>query len=163
VVTTDVVQGAFQAIVESHVTAPHFYSVWKAPKDEKAQTRFPACFWKGTDTTMAEIDSGALRDGFVIDCMFIDQTARDRSSEERDQAYARMNAIARQCWAKFHQLYINSTGTFEGVELDFSVDGNARFLRIGDVGTMQMTGCILQVTILSGAPTRCEDIYFDAS
>ena len=74
-----------------------------------------------------------------------------------------MNAIARQCWAKFHQLYINSTGTFEGVELDFSVDGNARFLRIGDVGTMQMTGCILQVTILSGAPTRCEDIYFDAS
>lgn len=144
---------------------PHFYSVWSAIKDEKAQTLFPACFWKGTDTTMTTIDSLALRDGFIIDCLFIDQTAVDRSSDERDQAYARMNAIARQCWAKFHQLYIANSTTFQGVELDFTPDqtSQARFLRVFDSGTMQMTGCLLNVTILSGAPTRCEDIYFDAS
>lgn len=164
-VTTDVVQGAFQAIVESHITHPHFYSVWSPIKSEKAETLFPACFWRGTDTTMTALDSGALRDGFIIDCMFIDQTAVDRTPEERDQCYARMNAIARQCWARFHQLYINATGTFQGVTMDFdeTQSSDARFSRVWDIGTMQMTGCLLRVTIVSGAPTVCEDIYFDAS
>lgn len=164
-VTTDVIQGAFKAIVESHVTHPHFYSVWSSVKDEKAETFFPACFWKGTDTTIEMINSYSLRDGFVIDCLFIDQTAVDRSSEARDQAYARMNAIARQCWGRFFDLYILNTGTYQGVEMDFDPQAMSavRFLRVGDIGTMQMTGCLLQVTIVSGAPTRCEDIYFDAS
>lgn len=163
--TTDLIQGAFQAIVESHVTHPHFYSVWSPIKSEKAETLFPACFWRGTDTTMTVLPSQVLRDAFVIDCMFIDQTAVDRTPEERDQCYARMNAIARQCWAKFFQTYIKNTTSFQGVELDFSPEDTteAKFVRVWDIGTMQMTGCLLRVTIVSGGPTRCEDIYFDAS
>lgn len=164
-VTVDVIQGAFKAIVESHVSGVTFYSVWTPPKDEKAATQFPACFWKGTDTTTTALESFALRDGFIIDCLFIEQTAVDRSSDERDEAYARMNAIARQCWSRFHQLYIAAEGVFQGVTMDFSNEksSDARFLRFGDMGTMQMTGCLLQVTIVSGAATQCEDIYFNAS
>lgn len=164
-VTTDVIQGAFRAIVESHVAGVSFYSVWSAIKDTESNTDFPACFWKATDTTANIIDSGAVRDSFIIDCLFLEQTASDRSSASRDMAYHRMNAIARQCWGRFVQLYVNATGTFEGVDLDFSAEQStdARFLRIFDSGTMQMTGCLLSVTVVSGAPTQCEDIYFNAS
>lgn len=151
--------------MESLKTSVHFYSVWSSVTDEKAQTQFPACFWKGTDTTMTAYDSYALRDGFVIDCLFIDQTAKDRTTGERDQAYARMNAAARLCWARFHKLYIANTGTYQGVTMDFSPKdtSEARFLRVGDSGTMQMTGCLLQVTIVTGSAVPCIDTYFNES
>lgn len=164
-VTTDALQGAFKAIVDSLSTRVTFYSVWSSIKDEQSTTDFPACFWKGTDTEESLIDAGVLRPSFDIDCMFVEQTASDRSSESRDLAFHRMNTIARMVWARFVELYVTNSGTFQGVELDFDPEqlGTARFLRVFDSGTMQMTGVWLRVTIVSGAPTECQDIYFNAS
>ncbi len=164
-VTTDLIQAAFKDIVESLKARVTFYSVWSAIKDEKSDTVFPACFWKGPDVSETIIPSLKLRATFDIDCMFLDQTASDRSSASRDMAFHRMNTLARMSWAKFVQLYVANSNTFQGVEMDFDPKqvSVARFLRIFDSGTMQMTGVWMRVSIVSGAPTDCLDEYFDAS
>lgn len=164
-ITTDVIQGAFQGIVESLKTRVRFYSVWGQVKDEPGEPRYAVCWWRATDTTVSVDDSYSLRDGFRIDCMFLEQTAVDRSSEERDQAYSRMNAIARIVWAKFFQTYIQNTATFQGVELDLSpkLTSEAKFHRVWDMGPKMMTGVLLTVTVVSGGPNVCLDTYFNGS
>lgn len=161
----DVIQGAFRAIVEAHIAGLSFHSVWTPVKDEQEDFRFPLCMWGASETQERTLPSYAIRPSFVLDCMFLEQTATDRTAAERDMAHTRMDAIARQVWAKFHATYIASEGTYQGVTLDFDPleTGLTRFLPIWDDGPLQVTGVRFQTTIVSGAKEDCVDTYFDAS
>ena len=158
-------QGAFRAIVEAHIAGLNFYSVWTAAKDEESSTLFPCCLWAATQTQVFALDSQALRPAFVLDCLFVEQTASDRSSAERDAAHSKMDAVARQIWARFYQTYVTASNTFNGIPLDFDPKqvGQATFMPVWDDRTMQMTGVRFSVRIVSGAPEQCQDIYFNAS
>jgi len=164
VLTTIVLQDAFCAIVRQHIANVSCYSVWTPAKDEETdKVNTPALFWRAQDTEDLAIQAQALRPVFVIDCLFLDQTSSDRSNRERDEAHSKMNAIARQCWAKFYQTYVIASNSYQGVPLDFDPDqvGIVKYAPFWDSGTAQYTGVRLTVRIVSGAPDICED-YFRA-
>jgi len=162
VTTATTIRDAFKAIVEAHIAGVSFHSVWTPAKDEDSATLFPTCLWGAPSTQVQTINSQALRPSFLMDCLFMEQTASDRTNAERDAAHSKMDAIARQCWAKFYQTYIIASNSFQGVPMDFDPEGiTVTFLPIWDDRTMQMTGVRMSARIVSGAPDICED-YFNA-
>ena len=99
----------------------------------------------------------------TLDALFVDQTEGDRSQQERDNAHARMDAIARQCWRKFQGLYIFDSNTFDDVLLDFQQDAVATFQPVYDDGPKMTTGVRLTVTLNAVSVDTCMDEYFTGS
>ena len=162
-VTADAIREAFKAVVTSHVAGLSWLSVWQPVLDESAECSdtFPACWWGPLSGAVTPVgDSLAPVDTFNIDVLFLDQTATDRSQDERDNAHSRMDAIARQCWRKFQSLYIFSDNTFDGVLLDFQQDAVATFQPVYDEGAKMTTGVRMTVTLKAVSVDTCMDDYF---
>ena len=107
------------------------------------------------------VDGTAPVDTFNIDVLFLDQTASDRLPDERDGAHDRMDAVARQCWRRYAELYVVDTSAFDGVDLDFALDAAAVFQPVYDDGTKMMTGVRLTVTLVATSNDTCMDDYFN--
>ena len=165
-VTADVIREAFKGVVLSHVAGLSWLSVWTNVLDESAECSdtFPACWWGPLSGAVTPVgDSLAPVDTFNIDALFVDQTEGDRSQQERDNAHARMDAIARQCWRKFQGLYIFDSNTFDDVLLDFQQDAVATFQPVYDDGPKMTTGVRLTVTLNAVSVDTCMDEYFTGS
>ena len=117
-VTTDLIKGAFEAIVTAHNARVAFVPMWVPALDESTETRYPAVWWGPLTSPLKKEQGLSLQKQFVIDMMFLDQTDPSRSQNELLEAHSRMDAIATQVWMRFIQLYVDNAGSFQGVELD---------------------------------------------
>jgi hypothetical protein len=162
VVTADRIREAFKAIVVSHKIGMSWISVWTNPLDEETQSCFPACWWGPLSGTVTDGEGIAPNDTFNIDVLFVDQTAGDRSQDERDGAHARMDAVARQCWRRFMDTYINNEGTFDGQLLDLAIGSTPTLSPVWDDKGEQLTGVRLTVTLTAVSVGTCMDEYFNA-
>ena len=161
-VTTDIIEGAWRRIITTHKANVSFLSMWTPPLDDESVQDFPAAWW-GPLTTSIEHNSNRVgrTDTFSVDVMFLDQTASDRPQTERDQAHAKMDAIARQCWLKFMDLYVDNSNTYDGVMLDLKVS-TPTFQPIYDDGPKHLTGVRMTVTLSCEGYDECLDNYFSA-
>ena len=145
----------------SHKIGMSWVSVWTNPLDEETQNCFPACWWGALSGTVTDGNGIAPNDTFNIDALFVDQTAGDRSQDERDAAHARMDAVARQCWRRFVNTYVDNEGMFEGDFLDIALGSVPTLSPVWDEGVSQMTGVRLTVTLTAVATETCMDEYFN--
>lgn len=159
-VTLDRIRAAWQAIVEAHVSDVAFVSIWNPALDDPENLDFPACIWRPNSGSMTITDAHSFQDVFNLSMSFVDQTASDRSQDERDRAHDRMDAVARQCWQKFATDYVVGTGVVQGVTFDFQQDAVPTFTPVYDEGPKQLTGVVLEVTLTSNAPSYCLTDYF---
>ena len=160
VVTTDIIQGAWQDIITSHIAGVSFLSMWTPPLDDESVQDFPAAWWGPLKTGAVHNENRVGRfDTFYVDVMFLDQTASDRPQVERDQAHSKMDAIARQCWLRFSELYIDNSTTFDGVTLDLQV-ASPTFDPVYDDGPKHLTGVRMTVTLMAEGYDECLTNYF---
>lgn len=129
--------------------------------DEETQKCWPACWWGALSGTVSDGQGIAPDDTFNIDALFVDQTAGDRSQDERDAAHARMDAVARQVWRKFSNLYLDNEGMFDGELLDIALGSAPTLSPVWDEGGSQMTGVRLTVTLTAVSVETCMDEYFN--
>lgn len=161
--TVDRIRNAFKAIIESHRAGVAFISVWSWPLDDKQEVKYPAALWKAITTTDTVTQAHGFQDLFEINIAFVDQTASDRTADERDSAHDRMEAIAKTCWRKFASMYILSSGSFQGYTFDFAQDPVARFSPMWDTTGAHTTGVSLNVTLRNQGPAICLDDYFEVA
>ena len=159
-ITADKIRKAWQDIVEAHVAGVAFVSVWTAFLDDKEETRYPVAVWRPVTTGAVTTDAHSIQDTFAVSILYADQTATDRTTDARDRAHDRMDAVARQCWYRFHGLYIAATGTVDGTELDFTQDATPEFSPAYDATAKHLTGVTMEVTLRANPVTYCLDNYF---
>lgn len=160
-VTTDRIRRAWEAIVTSHKADVAFISLWEPVLDAQP-TKYPCCKWRPLSGADVTTGSDAIQNLFSVVMHFVDQTASDRDASERDVAHDRMDGIARMCWAKFHQLYVINSNTFQGAYLDFVKDAVPTYTPSWDATDKHVTGVTLEVTLRSNAPNICIDDYFNS-
>lgn len=159
-ITADKVRQCWEDIVESHVAGVAFISVWTAFLDDQQEVRYPAAIWRPVTTGAATTDAHTVQDTFAVSLLFVDQTATDRTATARDKAHDRMDAIARQCWYRFHDLYITNTGVVDGTTLDFVADATPLFTPAYDATDKHLTGVTMEVTLRATPRAICLDDYF---
>lgn len=159
-VTSELLYAVFRSIVGAHVTDVSFHHDTNKLKDRSASVAFPACFWNLPTSGMYRPgESDVYFDTFTLSMLFLEQTASDRGADEMLAAHSRMELIAKQCFVRFHDLYLSDTTTFEGQAVDCELVGNPSFTPIYDEGTAMLTGVDLSFTVRSMQPV-CVDSYF---
>ncbi len=158
-VTTDLIKGAFEAIVTALNVRVAFIPVWVKPLDEDTELRYPAVWWGPLSSPISKKKGLSAEVGFSIDIMFLEQTDPNRSPNELLQAHSRMHAIGLICFLKFCQLYVDNAGSFQGVDLDMNVT-EAILLPVYDDGPKQLTGVNLKMTVVASGLETCLDNYF---
>lgn len=147
-------------MIESHVANLSFTSDWQSILDINREIDLPAAFWGPVTTGITHgTDRVGRDDTFEVSIFYLDQTATDRSRDERDAAHARMDAIARLCWLKFVELYIDNTTKVQGVTMDLA-QASPRFLPIYDEVGMHLTGVRMEVTLAVVGYDECLTNYF---
>ena len=147
-------------MITSHIAGLSFTSEWQVILDTQREVNFPGAFWGPVTTGITHgIGMAGRHDTFEIGVFFLDQTATDRTPTERDQAHARMDAIARQCWLRFHELYILNTATIQGVTVDLQ-PATPRFLPIYDDVGRHLTGVRMEVLLSVEGYDECLTNYF---
>lgn len=160
--TTDVIREVFADIVSKLKAGVSFTLETNKVLDQNTtDLKYPVACWVLPTEGLAE-DAQILQDTITVNMLFLDQTAADRLTIERDGAHARMSAIAKMVMRKFHQRYIKSAGSWQGQPVDLTMEGPAVFTPIWDDGTTQRTGVGLTVTLKSEGTIECDDTYFNA-
>lgn len=158
-VTADAVKAAWEAIVTSHKSQMAFLSIWTAPLDDSIESALPVCIWHPL-TTSCTMQDQYIQDNFAVAMEFLEQTDPDRSTDERDGAHSSMDAVARQCFYRFADLYINDTGTVIGQTLDFTTTASPTFSPVYDDGPHHLTGVRMEVTLTANQRPYCLTDYF---
>ena len=157
-VTTDVLYEVWQDIVTRHVAGLSFTHETNVTKDQDAELAYPLAAWK-LPTTMSVRVAEVNFDTFTLSIAFLDRTAADRDGVEMMRIHSRMNAIARQCWQKFHDDYLVSEGSWQGFDVPMEWLSDPVYTPIWDEGTMMRTGVALEVTVRA-SEVECVDTYF---
>lgn len=161
--TTDVLREVFADIVGSLKAKVYFTLETNKVLDQNTtDLRYPVACWVLPTEGLVQ-DAQILQDTISVNILFLDQTATDRLPIERDGAHARMSAIAKIVMRRFHQLYIQSDGEWQGQPLDLVMQGSATFTPIWDDGTVQRTGVAMSATFTSAARVDCDDSYFGSA
>lgn len=157
-VTTDVLYEVWQDIVTRHKSLRDFTHETNVTKDQDGQLPYPLAAWK-LPTTMSVRVAEVNFDTFTLSIAFLDRTAADRSGLEMMRIHSRMNAIARQCWQKFHDDYLVNEGSWQGHDVPLEWLTDPVYTPIWDEGTMMRTGVALEVTV-KASEVECVDTYF---
>lgn len=157
-VTGELLYRVWEAVVGSHIAGVTFTHDTNKLLDRDAQMKFPACGWKLPTAGLVPAAS-VYMDSYRISMLFVDQTASDRDPVEMLSAHARMEAIAKQCFIRFSDLYIHETTAFEGVDVDLKLTGNPVFTPMWDDGETMLTGVMLAFTVEANE-VECVDAYF---
>lgn len=160
--TTDVLREVWQDIVSRHKGGVSFTLETNKVLDQDSSVKYPAAAWVLPATGLIQ-DAQILEETYTLNMLFVDQTDRSRPSEQRDGAHARMDAIAKQCFQRFFDLYIVNEGAWEGQPVDMTLQGPPVFTPIFDDGVMQRTGVAMTCTLKSTGKVECVDAYFDLS
>ena len=160
-VTAGVIRELFEAVVDSYREDIRFFSRWSEALDTVANEHNPKVLWRPPTVDIIQEANGTLTQSFTIAAAFLDQTAMDRTTTERDLTYERMQVVAAHIWAQFHNLYIKEEATYQGVYVSLMQASNATFTAIWDAPAEMTTGCALTVTVSSPYQFCAED-YFNA-
>lgn len=158
-VGVDIIRELFKGVVETHILGVSWLSDWTAALDMDHDLSYPACIWK-PPTTGVIIDGDVSFDTFGLDVVFVDDTDSDRTSDQRDEAYERMEAVARQCFYRFRQLYILDNATYQGVTIDLDVETSPTLTALWDEPGRLTTGARMTVTFRNNIPAPCPDGFF---
>ena len=159
-VTVNVLRELWTSVVTSHKDDIRFFSRWSDTLDTTAQEHNPKCLWLPPTVNIVP-NFETYRSTFQINLMFLDQTAGDRTAEDRDDFYERMQVLCVQCLARFSELYFLEDVTYQGVKLSLRQEGNATLTAVWDTVAEMTTGCRMSVTI-SSPYQLCASDYFDA-
>ena len=161
--TADLIREVFQVIVGQHKADVQFLLETNSIKDQlNTNVDYPVCLWiLPTETLATEGDSEVLRDSFTVNMLFLDQTASDRSALEMAHAHSRMSVIAKQVIRRFHKRYVVTTTAYQGVDVDFVLDGGITFTPVWDGGTQMRTGVSVSFTVKDQDTEECVDDYFN--
>jgi hypothetical protein len=158
-VGVDIIRDLFKGVVESHLIGITWLSDWTAALDSDLDHPYPACVWK-PPTTGVVIDGNISYDTFGLDVVFVDDTDSDRTAAQRDECYERMEAIARQCFYRFRQLYVLDNAVYQGVTIDLGIETSPVLSAIWDEPGRMTTGARMTVTFRNRIPAPCPDGYF---
>ena len=158
-VTSELLYAVFRAIVTAHVSNVSFFHDTNEILDRSNTVQYPTCGWKLPTAGLVR-EASVYFDTYTLKMLFVDQTASDRSPTEMLDAHARMEAIAKQCWIRFHDLYIVDVNTFEGQEVDVETVKDPVFTPVWDDGETMITGVVLMATVKMGQP-ECVTTYFN--
>ena len=159
-VSADIIKDLWKGVVEAHRAGLSFDSNWTAALDERMDASYPLVLWKPPTSGVVVQDSGYAYDTFGVDMLFLDDMDSDRTPEQRDQTYARMDTIAKQCFYRFRQLYVRDSVTYQGVVVDLGIETNPVFTAVYDEAAKMTTGVRMTVTLKNNVQTPCMDGYF---
>jgi hypothetical protein len=162
-VTEDIIKALWKGVIEAHKVEVSFSSEWTTALDADMDISYPACLWKPPTSGVVVTPNGYAYDTFGIDMVMVDDTDSDRTADERDQAYERMAAIARQCFYRFRELYILDNRTYQGEVIDLGVETAPVFTAIWDEAGKMTTGVRMVLTLRNNINTPCVDEYFSQS
>ncbi len=160
--TTDVLREVWQDIVSRHKTGVSFTLETNKVLDQDPSVSYPCAAWVLPTTGLIQSNE-ILQETYTLNVLFVEQTDATRPAVQRDGAHARMDAVGKQCFARFFELYIQQEGTWQGQDVDLSLQGAPIFTPIFDDGVMQRTGVAMTCTIKSNAAPECVDDYFNLS
>ena len=160
VVTANVIRELFAAVVASYKEGLTFYSQWSPDLDTSQDEANPKVIWVEPRVEILE-ENGLQVQQFILNVLFLDQTAADRSPTVRDLTYERMQIVAAHVWARFRELYIvEDSVTYQGVPVDLKQVSAATFTAVWDRPGDMTTGCGMVVTVAS--PYQfCAENYFN--
>ena len=160
VVTANVIRELFAAVVASYKEGLTFYSQWSPDLDTSQDEANPKVIWVEPRVEILE-ENGLQVQQFILNVLFLDQTALDRSPTVRDLTYERMQIVAAHVWARFRELYIvEDSVTYQGVAVDLQQVSAATFTAVWDRPGDMTTGCGMVVTVAS--PYQfCAENYFN--
>ena len=163
-VTPDIIKALFKGVVTAHRVGVSWASEWTAALDIDHGASYPLCVWKpptsGVVIVPSERGPGYAYDVYGVDVLFLDKTDTDRAAEERDQAYERMEVIAKQCFYRFRELYVLDSSTYQGITIDLGVETAPVLTAVWDNAGTMTTGVRMTVTIKNNINTPCVDGYF---
>lgn len=158
VLTTDLLADIWADIVGSYATPLSFTDETNKVKDQDSAITYPVAVW-ALPTTALQPVAEVYDKTFALSILFIDQTATDRTATEMRTVHSRMETIANHCWIRFHDFYIASYNTFDGVPIDIELVEAPVFTPVYDEGTSMRTGVALSATVKASGP-ECVDGYF---
>lgn len=158
---TEVLRGAWEDIVTSHIGGVSFTVEWNKIKDDSAGMKYPLAAWKPVTTALVE-RAEVLQDTYTVSLAFLDRTASGRSADDMLQAHSRMEMIAKQCFKRFHALYIADNGSYQGEPMDMELTADVVFSPVWDSEAYMRTGVVMSFTVASRAPVECLDTFFNA-
>jgi len=158
VVTAELLYRAFGAVVSAHSARVSYIHDTNKILDRDSSVNWPACGWK-LPTVGLQSAGDVYFDTYTISLLFVEQTASDRSSLEMLAAHAKMEAIAKQCFLRFANLYIHDTTAFEGVDIDLELIRDVLMTPVWDDGETMLTGVVLSFTV-KAEKVECIDAYF---
>ena len=160
-VTIDVIDALFKAVVESYREGVAWASQWSDVLDTDTARHYPICLWSQPRITLTTDANGLVTHTFSIDVAFVDNTSSERTSDQREQVYKRMVIVATHVWLRFMELYMQEESTYQGVNIALTQAGPVTMTAIWDGPESQMTGCRMTVAI-SSPYQFCASDYFDA-
>ena len=149
----------WEAVVTSYVSDVSFHHDTNQVLDRDAQLSWPAALWTLPTAALSPAASVYL-DGFKFHILFADQTASDRSPTEMMATHARMEAIAKHCFIRFSDLYINDSTEFQGVLIDLELVGTPTFTPEWDQSGTMYTGVAMSCQV-KATQVECVDAYFN--
>lgn len=158
--TVTTIRTLFKNVVTSYVEGISWASDWNKALDHDPTIAYPACLWKPPFTGCVKVGSTDA-DVFGLDVLLLDDTADDRTPEQRDEAYEKMEAIARICYRQFCKKYVKSTGLHEGQEIDLKVQNPPVFTAMWDQAGTMTTGVRMVVSFRNESPVPCLDALFN--
>lgn len=160
VVTVNVLRELFAAVVASYKEGLTFYSQWSPDLDTSQDEHNPKVIWVEPRVELIE-ENGTQSQQFVLNVLFLDQTALDRSPTVRDLTYERMQIVAAHVWARFRELYIiEDEVIYQGVNVELQQASPATFTAVWDRPGDMTTGCGMVVTV-SSPYQFCAENYFN--
>ena len=150
-VTVNVIRELMKAVVESYREGIAWASQWSEVLDSDGDRHYPACLWSPPTVNLTADENGIITESIGIDIAFVDNHASDRTGEQRDQVYERMQTVAAHVWMRFTERYMQEEAIYQGVNIALRQGGPVTFTAIWDGPESQMTGCRMTVTVTSPA------------
>jgi hypothetical protein len=153
----------WEGIVTSHEAGLSFASIWNTPLDADHDAEFPRAIWKEPEQSGVQAGRNLTLDAFTLSIWFEDQTATERTTDERDTAHSDMSTVARECFYRFLSLYCRTITTFQGQDIDLRLEGTYRLSPYWDSVPASTTGVVLTFTVIDQTPPCVTDETFPLS
>lgn len=147
--SAELVRDMFEGIVTSHEDGLTFHSLWNTPLDQDHDLDYPAgvVLWKEPEQG-GVLEGRSILDRFTVQMAFVRQHDTERTTGERDAVHSDMSLVARQCFYRFHDLYVRNMTTFQGEDINIRLEGTYTLTPVWDQAGTSTTGVVLTFTFI---------------
>ena len=156
------VKDMFKGIVESHEDGLTFHSLWNPVLDQDHDLTYPVCLWKEPEQAGAQ-EGRSILDRWTIQMAFLDQHATERTPDERDTVHSDMSVVARECFYRFHDLYVRNMTTYDGQDINIRLEGTYTLTPMWDGVGNSATGVMMTFTFIDQDAPCVSDSTFPLS